>query len=125
MRALPCLLIALLVASPAAAGAGDDLGSCLHIERVTAFAPRRAVYVEVHARCSARNFEQHDPIVAYLEVLVGEQSTVGEDVRVHASAPRERQTFEFRELPLEHGQPLLVRLMRFGEILRLQSITVP
>ena len=125
MRALPCLLIALLVASPSAAGVEDESGSCLHIERVTAFAPRRAVYVEVQARCSARNFEQHDPIVAYLEVLVGEQSTVGEDVRVHASAPRERQTFEFRDLPLEHGQPLLVRLVRFGEILRLQTIIVP
>ncbi len=125
MRALPSLLIALLVASPATVGAEGESGSCLHIERVTAFAPRGAVYVEVQARCSARNFEQHDPIVAYLEVLVGEQSTVGEDVRVHASAPRERQTFEFRDLPLEHGEPLLARLVRFGEILRLQTITVP
>ncbi len=125
MGALPSLLIALLVASPSAAGADDESGSCLHIDRVTAFAPRRAVYVEVQARCSARNFAQNDPIVAYLEVMVGEQSTVGEDVRVHASAPRQRQTFEFRDLPLEHGQPLLVRLVRFGEILRLQIITVP
>ena len=125
MQALPFLLIALLLASPAALGAGEDSGSCLHIERVTAFAPRGIVYVEVQARCTAPDFEQHDPIVAYLEVLVGEQSTLGEDVRVHAITPRERQTFEFRELPLEHGQPLLVRLMRFGEILRLQSITVP
>ena len=125
MGALPSLLIALLVASPSAAGDEDESGSCLHIDRVTAFAPRRAVYVEVQARCSARNFAQNDPIVAYLEVMVGEQSTVGEDVRVHASAPRQRQTFEFRDLPLEHGQPLLVRLVRFGEILRLQIISVP
>ena len=125
MRALPSLLIALLVASPATVGAEDESGSCLHIERVTAFAPRGAVYVEIQARCTARDSEQHDPIVTYLEVQVGEQSTLGEDVRVHASAPQERQTFEFRELPLEHGQPLLVRLTRFGKILRLQSVTVP
>ena len=125
MRALPSLLIALLLASPAAAGAEDASGSCLHIERVTAFAPRGAVYVEIQARCAAPDFEAHDPIVAYLEVLVDEQSTVGDDVRVHADAPRERQTFEFRDLPLEPGQPLLVRLVRFGEILGLQTVSVP
>ena len=125
MRALPLLLTALLLAIPSQAGAEDESGSCLHIARVTAFAPRGTVYVEVEARCDAKDFEQHDPIVVYLEVLVGEQSTVGEDVRVHESAPRERQTFEFRDLLLENGQPLLVRLTRFGEILDLETVTVP
>ena len=125
MRALPTLLITLLLAIPSQASAEDDAGSCLQIARVTAFAPRGTVYVEIEASCDAKDFEQHDPIVVYLEVLVGEQSTVGEDVRVHASAPRGRETFEFRDLLLEHGQPLLVRLMRFGEILGLEAVTVP
>ena len=125
MRALPFLLAALFVAFPSVAGAESESGSCLQIERVTAFAPRGTIYVEVRARCAAQDFEQHDPIVAYLEVLVGEHSTIGEDVRVEASAPRGRQTFEFRDLTLEHGQPLLVRLVRRGEILGLQTITVP
>jgi len=119
---LPVLILLLSGAVPVAA---EESASCLRIDRVTAFAPRGEVYVEVQASCTSADFQAEDSIHAYLEVLVGEAAVVGDDVRVVPSEPRIRKTFTFRDLALSVGQPVLVRLVRFGEILDLETFKVP
>ena len=123
--ALAAALTTLFLAAPAA---GEDEGaraSCLRIERITAFAPRDEVYVELAADCEARDFEREDTVQAYLEVLVSDLPAVGRDVRVHRDESPRRITFEFRELGFEVGDAILVRMVRSGEIIDLLSIKVP
>lgn len=117
--------LALLALLAPAASADELAASCLRIQRVTAFAPRGQVYVEVQAACAPRQFEDEDPILAYLELLVRDQGAVGEDVRIYSDQPSRVLTFEFRDLDLIKGDPVLVRLVRFGEILGLETIVVP
>lgn len=116
-------LLLVLFAAPALADAGGS--SCLKIEAVTAFAPRGEIYVRVTADCHPKDFEFEDSVLAYLEVLVGETVVLGDDVRVYADEPKARSTFSFRDLNLEPGDPVLVRLARFGEILDLTTLKVP
>ena len=124
MRISPArLLLALAIAAPAAAD--DTAGSCVRIDGVTAFAPRGELYVRVAADCRDEHFEAEDPVLVYLEVLVGEVSSRGEDVRVYRDQPRMQRTFEFRELEFASGDPVLVRLVRFGEILAIATLKVP
>ena len=124
---LRALVAAILVAVPAAgrADATSDARTCIKIQNVTAFAPRGQIYVELGAACTEDDFDLEDPLLAYLEVLVASLPPVGEDVRVYSHEPRRRQTLVFRDLPLRKGQVVLVRLVRFGEILGLKSIKVP
>ena len=118
-------LAALAFFASAPALAEGSPAQCIHIERVTAFAPRGEAYIELRADCRPEHFAGEDPIVAYLEVLVSDLPPVGEDVRVYGSAPRARETYEFRDLELESGNTILVRLTRFGEILAIRSVKVP
>lgn len=118
------MLVVLAIAGPVGAE-GPTAASCVRIEGVRAFAPRGEVYVRVAADCREADFEHEDSVLAYLEVLVGERRVVGEDVRVYADKPRVQRTFSFRDLALVSGDPVLVRLVRFGEILDLTTVKVP
>lgn len=131
LAALPALLalLGMLPATAATAARSDSAGSeaetCLHIDRITPFAPRGEVYVQVRASCGPRHFLSEPSRLAYVEVLVSDLPPVGEDVRVFEDAPRARQTLVFRNLSMEAGDVVLVRLLRFGSILGLQSAVVP
>lgn len=116
-------VLALWGAVPAAAE--NDPAACVRIDQITAFAPRGEVYVEVQADCRPEHFLADDPIIAYLEVLVSDLPAVGEDVRIHGKAPKGRDTYSFRDLEIASGDIILVRLLRFGEILGIRSVKVP
>ena len=118
-------LILLLPGGAPLAQLGEVRRACLRIDRVTAFAPRGEIYVEVQASCGEDDFELEDPIVAYLEILLSDLPPVSQDVRVHSSDSRRRDTVVFQDLSIATGDPILIRLIRFGEILSLQSIKVP
>ncbi len=77
------------------------------------------------ATCDAVDFQTEDPVLVYLEVLVGNRHPVGEDVRIYSDDDDPGATFVFRDLDFERGDPLLARIVRFGKILSLQSIRVP
>ena len=126
LATIPWLLLLMLLAAPGIAPA-DDTGrsSCLSIASVTPFAPRGEVYVVVQASCLDTDFDGEGPIVAYLELLLGDLPPIGEDVRIYRDDPRRRETFVFDDLVFESGDKLLVRLVRFGEILGLVSLKVP
>jgi hypothetical protein len=126
-RGLGWALAACLALVPLAPAATADAGapSCIQIEDVTAFAPRGEVYVRVKPLCGEDDFGHEDSFVAYLEVIVSDFPPAGEDVRVHRDAPRRATTYVFRDLTIDHGDPLLVRLVRFDEIVSLVSIKVP
>lgn len=121
------LLAAGLLAAAAAGarGAPAAAGPCLHLEQVTAFAPRGEVYVELRAACEPRHFREEASRLAYVEVMASDLPPVGEDVRVFEDDPRGRTTLVFRDLSIASGDVVLVRLLRFGEILGLRSIRVP
>lgn len=129
LRFTACLSLALAWASAspgsAAADASDQPRNCIHIDRVTTFAPRGEVYIELSSSCTEVDFALEDPILAHVEVLVGDHSPASEDVRVYGSAPRQRETLVFRDLDFIQNDLVLVRLIRFGEILGLQSVKVP
>jgi hypothetical protein len=95
------------------------------IARVTAFAPRGEVYVEVTATCAPEDFVSGDAIVAQLEVLLSDLPPTWEDVRVPSDQAQSRFTFLFEDLDLASGDPVLVRLVRFGAVLDLKSIKAP
>jgi hypothetical protein len=118
------LILTLLATPPANA---DDVRAegCLHIGRVTAFAPRGEVYVEVNATCGPEDFSTGEAIIAQLEVLLSDLPPVWEDVRVPVDQGQGRFTYLFEDLGLASGDPVLVRLVRFGTVLDLQSIKVP
>ena len=116
--------LALVLAAPAATADAGSPG-CVQIEDVTAFAPRGEVYVRVKPLCGEDDFGHEDSFVVYLEVIVSDFPPAGQDVRVHRDAPRRTTTYVFRNLTIEHDDPLLVRLVRFDEIVSLVSIKVP
>jgi hypothetical protein len=120
-------LLALWIAAPATGDSVEDATAraCLSIGGVTAFAPRGQLYVEITSTCTDTDFEREDPILAYVEVLIGDLPPLGQDVRVHRGEQRRHQTLVFRNLQLATGQLVLVRLVRFGEILGLRSLKVP
>ncbi len=122
---LLCLVTGLCLLAFSGLSSAEELEGCLAIDRVTPFAPRGQVYVEVRAQCRPDHFEGEDPIIAYLELLVGENRALGEDVRVYSDVPEARLTFAFRDLDLVSGDVVLVRLVRFGTILGLQTAKVP
>lgn len=124
-RSTRLLLVCLLLASPGLARAADIASGCIRIERIAAFAPRGEVYVEIAIDCGERDFGKNDSIVAHLEVHTGKAPAIDEDVRVYADEPRGRRTIPFQNLEIEPGDPLLVRLIRFGQILGLETIKVP
>jgi hypothetical protein len=119
------LLPLLALGPPPAAAQSSAQRSCIQLDRITAFAPRGEIYVEVRSHCGAEDFAHEDPVLAYLEVLVADLPAVGDDVRVYGDDPKARQTLVFRQLDLDTGDLVLVRLVRFGEILGLQSLMVP
>ena len=119
------IVILALLTAPGAKPDDARPGGCLRIERVTAFAPRGEVYVEVRATCGPRDFPGKEPIIAQLEVLLSDLPPVWEDVRVPSDRAQGRFTYVFGDLGLATGDPVLVRLVRFGEVLDLQSIKVP
>ena len=118
------LIVLAILLAPAVAPAQTVRG-CLSIERVTAFTPRGEVYVEVKPTCTDADFDREDPIVSHLEVLVSELPPVNRDVIVYRETPRRAETHVFSGLGFESGDPILVRLIRFGEIQSLQSIKAP
>jgi hypothetical protein len=117
----------LLMPGAADARSGPVAGRppCLHLEGITAFAPRGEVYVELRAACGPGDFTDESSLLAYVEVLPSDLPPVGEDVRVFEDDPRGRTTLVFRDLSIASGDVVLVRLVRFGEILGLQTIRVP
>ncbi len=119
------LLASLLAPGPGGADGGPRPASCFDLERVTAFAPRGEVYVEVKPSCADADFARQNPILAYLEVLVGDLPPVGEDLRLYADQSQQRQTHVFRGLSLVSGDVVLVRIEDAGEIVALQSVKVP
>lgn len=118
------LLLALFPhpASPSASTVGTQ---CIRIDRITAFAPRGEVYVQLGTDCQKTDFAGEKSIVAHLEVHTGNAATFAEDVRVYSDEPQGSRTVAFEGLELKSGDPLLVRLIRFGRILALQTILVP
>jgi hypothetical protein len=127
-RRWPGGVLALLVGlglHGSAAGSAAGAAGCVQIDDVTAFAPRGEVYVRVAARCEDGDFEGEQSILAYLEVLVSDLPPIGQDIRVHRDEPRRRSTYVFSNLAIAHGDPLLVRLVRFDEIVSHVSVTVP
>lgn len=126
-RALIAALFCTWIAGPANAQTPADSvsASCISIAAVTTFAPRGEIYVVVQPSCVESDFDGDAPILAYLEVLIGDLPPIGQDVRVYPEEPRTRQTFFFDDLLLETGDSVLVRLVRFGEILSLKHVKVP
>ena len=127
-RTLACISFALVLAVAVLAGqasAGAARDSCLRIDRVESFAPRGEVYVRVAADCEPSDFAGEPSIIAYLEVYTPGARARGEDVRIYPDAPDRGETFAFQGLEIESGDPLLVRLTRFGEILDLETVKVP
>ena len=126
MRILPLVALSLCLAGgvgPAAAQDGEL--RCLTLGSITVFAPRGEVYVSVEADCKEGDFEFESGILAYLEVVVDDQTVLGRDVRVERGAPKSRQTFAFENLDLVKDQVLLIRLTSSGEIVALQTVRVP
>jgi hypothetical protein len=123
-----CLLgLALAMGGTGAVGASaaPRPASCIEIERIMAFAPRGEVYVEIRTACEVDDFAEEDSIVAYLELHTVSPSATGEDIRVYPDEPRSRRTLSFQNLDLASGDPLLVRLVHFGEIIGLETTKVP
>ncbi len=127
-RARWLLAIALLVPAfvrPATARAERHPGDCLSVERVTLFAPRDEAYIEVEASCSSTDFVDEDVLVARLEVVVGDLSPSAEEITVSVEEPRDRETVVFQVVGMESGDPVLVRILRFGRILDVHTYKVP
>jgi hypothetical protein len=126
MRIAPVLALTLWLAAWSAPAAAQGAGPhCLKLGPTTVFAPRGEVYVPVEADCKDRDFEFESGILAYLEVVVNEQTVLGRDVRVERDVPTRRQTFAFDGLDLVKDQTLLIRLTSSGEIVALQTVRVP
>ncbi len=117
--------VLLAVVLPLTATASDLTKSCLGLGDVTAFTPRGEVYVEVVSACTPGDFAAEDPIVTHVEVLVSDLPPVTRDVIVHGDRARERETHVFSNLNFATGDPILVRLVRFGEIQGLRSLKAP
>ena len=124
-RAFLLSLVFAFLSSVPVLAEGRDPGECVQIDRVTTFAPRGEIYVEVNSSCDGSDFRYEDPVLVYLEVLVGDLQPVGDDVRIYSDDTNPRATFVFRNLNFERGDPLLARIVRFGKILSLQSIRIP
>lgn len=122
---LGCTLLWLLPARSTLASAAPPGVGCIRIEQITAFAPRGEVYVQLGTDCGKSDFGGERSIVAHLEVHTGNAATFAEDFRVYSDEPQGRRTVAFEGLELQSGDPLLVRLIRFGKILALQTILVP
>jgi len=120
-----CTLLFLLPTASALASAPRPDVGCIRIEQITAFAPRGEVYVQLGTECGKSDFGSEKSIVAHLEVHTGDAATFVEDFRVYADEPQGSRTVAFEGLELKSGDPLLVRLIRFGRILALQTILVP
>jgi len=99
--------------------------ACVVIDSVSIFRPRGEIYVVISSTCSEQDFAREDPVLAYLEVLLSDLPPVSQDLRIYGDSPQRRQTIVFRELALEKDQQVLVRLVRFGEILGLRTLKVP
>lgn len=125
LLALVSLGLSLAILPALSAGAPTARATCLHIETLTAFAPRGEIYVTVRPSCTEEDFEKGAPVVAYLEVLVSDLPPVSQDVVVYPDHPRAAETIVFQDLAFAAGDPILVRLIRFGEILSLRSIKAP
>jgi hypothetical protein len=121
-RAIACVL--LVAACPLTASGVDPKRPCLGLGDVTAFTPRGEVYVEVVSTCGARDFADEDPIVSHLEVLVSDLPPVTDDIIVYSDA-REGGTHVFSGLEFGSGDPILVRLIRFGDIQGLRILKAP
>lgn len=121
------VVLALGGAEPAPAQVRENATAraCLAIESVSIFRPRGEVYVEIASTCTEADFAREDPILAYLEVLLSDLPPESQDIRIYSDSPQRRQTVVFRELTLEKDQQVLVRLIRFGEILGLRTLKVP
>jgi hypothetical protein len=125
MRIAPLLALLLAVAAGAApAAAQEGAIRCLKLGPVTVFAPRGEVYVSVEADCKDRDFGYDSGILAYLEVVVDDQTVLGRDVRVEREVPTSRQTFAFQNVELVQDQPLLIRLTSDGAIISLDTVRV-
>ena len=118
------LLLALCLAFAAPTATADGV-RCIKLGSVTAFAPRGEIYVQVNSTCSDVDFERDDPIITHVEVLVGDLPPTTQEVVVYGESPTAGGTLLFAGLSLEPGDPVLVRLMRFGEILHLHTLRVP
>lgn len=123
LRWIACVLLAAVC--PVTVAAADSTRPCLALGDVTAFTPRGEVYVEVVSTCTARDFATEDPIVSHLEVLVSDLPPVTQDVIVDAHRTRNGETFVFSSLDFASGDPILVRLVRFGEIQGLRILKAP
>jgi hypothetical protein len=123
LRWIACVLLA--VVCPLTATASENVKSCLALGDVTAFTPRGEVYVEVVSNCTTRDFAAEDPMVSHLEVLVSDLPPVSRDVIVYADHTREGETFVFSSLDFAAGDPILVRLVRFGDIHGLRILKAP
>lgn len=120
------LLTALLLLSlPGIAAAGRIMTGCIQIDRISTFAPRGEVYVQLSTSCDESDFGAEESLVAHIEVHTGKAPPVVEDFRVYAEEPVGRRTIPFENLEIESGDPLLVRLIRFGQILALETVQVP
>ena len=123
---LPKLILSLALCFAFAAPTATAEGvRCIKLGSVTAFQPRGEIYVQVNSTCSAVDFERDDPIVSHVEVLVGGLPPATQEVVVYGTSPTSGGTLLFSGLSLEPGDPVLVRLMRFGEILHLHTLRVP
>lgn len=116
-------LLTCLLAAPGVGAAKE--ASCLRIGQVDAFPPRGEVYVDVEARCKSADFEGRDSIIAYVELHGSGTIAMGADLRIYADEPERSQTLTFEHVEIATGDPLLVRLTRFGRILDLRTIKVP
>ena len=126
MRKILLLALFSCLAGGALPAAAQDGGThCVKLGPTTVFAPRGEVYVSVEADCKAKDFDFEWGILAYLEVVVDDQTVLGRDVRVEREVPTSRQTFSFDNLELVKDQTLLIRLTSSGEIIALQTVRVP
>jgi hypothetical protein len=123
LRWIPYVLLCLVC--PLSAAASDPAQPCLTLGDVTAFTPRGEVYVEVVSGCTALDFAREDPIVTHVEVLVSDLPPVTRDVIIYGDRAPEGQTHVFSSLEFASGDPILVRLVRFGEIQALRSLKAP
>jgi hypothetical protein len=97
-------------------------GHCFRIERATAFSPRGEVYVDVAVTCGDRDFDSRDSLGVYVELLLSDRPALSEEVRVYSDDQKGRRTVVFDDLELLAGDPVLIRLVRFGNILDLKSV---